>query len=264
MQYDELLKTALKATEIGSKITKKYYGKLTHIGKKPDAGLVTIADKESEAAIIKTILSKFPDHQIYAEESGEKKTSSNVRWIIDPLDGTTNYAHQMPHFCVSIAVEVGGKLVLGILDAPILEERFMAVKGEGATLNKKKIRVSGISNIEDALLATGFSYKRGEIVNREVERLRSVFKKVRSVRRLGSAALDMACVACGRFDGFWETDLAAWDIAAGAVIVEESGGKLTNFKGEKFNCYEGELLATNTLFHNELKELLNLKGVTNP
>lgn len=263
MQYDELLKTALKGADIGAKITKKYFGKLKHIGKKPDAGLVTIADKESEAAIIKTILSKFPDHQIYAEESGEKKTSSNVRWIIDPLDGTTNYAHQMPHFCVSIAVEVGGKVVLGVLDAPILGERFIAVKGRGATLNKKKINVSGIATIEDSLLATGFSYKYGDIVNREVERLKHVFKKVRSVRRLGSAALDMAYVACGRFDGFWETDLAAWDIAAGAIIVEEAGGRLTNFNGDRFNCYEGELIATNTLLHNDLKELISLKGAAN-
>lgn len=256
MNYEELFKIALKATEIGSQITKKYFGKLSHIGKKPDAGLVTIADKESEAAIIKTILSKFPDHQIFAEESGEKKGSSNVKWIIDPLDGTTNYAHKMPQYCISIAVEVDSKLVIGILDAPILGERFIGVKGRGATLNNKKIRVSGISKIEDSLLATGFSYKHGDIVDQEIERLRSVFKKVRSVRRLGSAALDMAYVACGRFDGFWETDLAAWDIAAGAVIVKEAGGELTNFKGKKFNCYEGELIATNRLLHKDLKALL--------
>lgn len=256
MEYNDLLKTTLKAAEIGAKITKKYFGKLTHIGKKPDAGLVTIADKEAEAAIIKTILSKYPDHQIYAEESGERRTESKVRWIIDPLDGTTNYAHKLAQYCVSIAVEVNGELVMGVLDAPILKEKFIAIKGHGATLNKKKIQVSNTSKIEDALLVTGFSYKHGEVVERELNRLKKVFKKVRSIRRFGSAALDMAYIACGRFDGFWETDLSAWDIAAGAVIVEEAKGKLTSIQGKKFNCYDGELIASNGLIHHELKELV--------
>lgn len=258
MQHNDLLKTALIAAEIGAKITKKYFGKLSHIGRKPDAGLVTIADKESEAAIIKTILSKFPDHQIFAEESGEKKTKSDVKWIIDPLDGTTNYAHKIPQFCVSIAVEVKGELVLGVLDAPILNEKYIGIKGHGATLNKKKIEVSNIAKIEDSLLVTGFSYRHGEIIEREIKILRSIFKKCRSVRRYGSAALDLAFVACGRFDGFWEEDLSAWDIAAGAVIVQEAKGKLTSFEGKKFNCYDGELIASNSLIHNEFKELVTL------
>jgi len=258
MNFSELLNLAISAAQTGGAVTKKYFGKLKEISHKPDAGLVTVADKEAEEEIIKIIHSKFPDHQIYAEESGEQKTESNVRWIIDPLDGTTNYAHGTPLYCVSIGVEVDGELVVGVIDAPMLNEQYVGVKGEGATLNGEKIKVSEISSINDGLLATGFSYKKNErIIGEELRRLGEVLRSCRAVRRLGAAALDMAYVAAGRYDGFWEVDLSPWDVAGGAVIIREAGGKLTNFSGGPFDPFEKQVLASNNKIHDQLQSILN-------
>ena len=259
MDYQDILKVALDAADVGAQITKGYFGKITHVDHKPNAGLVTVADRESEQAIIKIIHSKFPDHQIIAEESGEKKSTSKVRWIIDPLDGTTNYAHQVPLYCICIGVEVEGELVVGVIDAPLMKERFIGVKGNGATLNGTQIRVSRISELKDALLTTGFSYKKGQIVTEEIERLRNVLHEDRAVRRLGSAALDMSYTACGRFDGFWEVDLSPWDVAAGTVIIREAGGTLTDFSGNPYDPFGTEIVATNGLIHEQLRSILPLR-----
>ncbi|MFC2074686.1 inositol monophosphatase family protein [Bdellovibrionota bacterium] len=257
MEHNDLRNLAVSAAKSAAEVTEKYFGKITEVGIKPDAGLVTVADGEAEEAIIKEIHSKFPDHQIFAEESGEKKTSSPVRWIIDPLDGTTNYAHGVHIYAISIGVEVKGELAVGVIYVPKLNEMFVGVRGEGSTLNDQKIKVSETSSVKDSVLATGFSYvKSMKTIGGEIERLGNVLQKARAVRRMGSAAIDLAFVACGRYDGFWEAGLSPWDVAAGAVIVEEAGGKITKLSGEKFDPFIPELIASNGFIHEEFQKIL--------
>ncbi len=219
--------------------------------------LVTEADHASEKAIISVIKSHFPEHQILAEEAGEIIQDSNYKWIIDPIDGTVNFAHGIPLNCVSIGIEHKGDIILGAVYNPHLNEFYFAERGRGSTLNDKPIRVSNETETIKACLVTGFPYTYINMPNGPLEVFEKLIRKGVPVRRLGSAAIDLCWVACGRFDGFYEHKLEAWDSAAGYLIVEEAGGKVTDFSGAKFSIYQHRLLATNGKIHDELLAVIN-------
>ncbi|MBI4042842.1 MAG: inositol monophosphatase [Deltaproteobacteria bacterium] len=257
--FTEIAEISRNAALRAGEALKKRYGTVFTISIKPDAGLLTEVDLESEEIIISEIRKTRPADAILAEESGivsELRGESSFRWIIDPLDGTTNFAHGVPHFAVSIGVEYEGNVVSGVVFNPMTGELFEAVKGKGATLNGKSVHVSGAEQIEESLLATGFSYQKGEIVDQELAVLSRVLHHVRAVRRIGSAALDLCYVAVGRFDGFWEYDLSPWDIAAGVLLVTEAGGKVSSMSGGPYLLEEGSIVASNGKIHQTLIEML--------
>lgn len=228
------------------------------VHKKGDINLVTEADLASEALIIERIKSYYPKHSILAEESGNAVViggENTWKWIIDPLDGTTNFAHGYPCFCVTLALEHDGEIVIGVTFDPTRNELFAAERGRGASLNNRPIRVSATEQIGDALIVTGFPYdfKKREDFARH---LTQFLIQSRGVRRDGSAAIDMAYVACGRFDGFWEEGLNAWDIAAGMLLIEEAGGQVSYYDGSKFSIYQPPILATNGLIHSQMATIL--------
>ena len=228
---------------------------------KGDIDLVTEADLASENLIIERIRSYFPQHGILAEESGEAELvggakRSEWKWIIDPLDGTTNYAHSYPCFCVSIALEHAGVLEVGVVYDPVRDEMFAAERGNGATLNDRKITVSSVEELKDAMLCTGFPYNVRERPDFTRD-FANFTMAAQAVRRDGSAALDLAYVACGRFDGFWEDGLSPWDIAAGQILIEEARGKVTNFDNEPLSIYTKKVLASNGLVHDAMRRVLH-------
>jgi len=251
--------TALNIALDAGKILLRNYGRIRSIHHKgSDAiNLVTDIDKKSEAFIVKNLLKKFPDHQILAEEGSLSKTSSPYKWIIDPIDGTTNFAHGFPFFCVSIGLEIDREVAFGIVYAPMLRELFVAERKKGATLNGKRIHVSAESRLGRSLLATGFPYDVRVARRNNLNYFSSFIKKARAIRRAGSAAIDLCYVACGRFDGFWEMKLAPWDLAAATLMVEEAGGKVTNFSGRKLNLYDGDdTVASNGKIHSQLLRII--------
>ena len=225
------------------------------ISKKGRINLVTEMDLKAEKLIVDRIRLDFPDHEILAEERGTQTGSGPCKWIIDPLDGTTNYAHGYQFFCVSIAVELEGQLAVGVVYDPVTKEFFSARKDAGATLNGQPIQVSTEDVLVDSLLSTGFSYRKTEI-QRNLELFDRIIFQCRAIRRDGSAALDLCYVACGRFDGFWELSLNCWDVAAGRLMVEEAGGCVTAFDGSPCTIYERELLASNGQIHAAMVEQL--------
>ena len=229
------------------------------ISTKGDIDLVTEADLAAEKLIIERIRSHYPRHAILAEESGASVEvdagKSDWKWIIDPLDGTTNYAHGYPCFCVSIAVERAGQIELGVVYDPTRDELFAAERGQGATLNERPIRVSTIADLNSAMLCTGFPYNVRERPDFAREFINFTMT-AQAVRRDGSAALDLAYLACGRFDGFWEDGLNAWDIAAGLILIEEAGGRVTDFCGAPLSIYTPKVLATNGLVHEAMMGVL--------
>ena len=226
---------------------------------KGDIDLVTEADLASENLIIERIRSYYPQHGILAEESGEAELkggkSSEWKWIIDPLDGTTNYAHSYPCFCVSIALEHAGVLEVGVVYDPVRDEMFAAERGNGATLNDRKITVSSVEELKDAMVCTGFPYNVRERPDFTRD-FANFTMAAQAVRRDGSAALDLAYVACGRFDGFWEDGLSPWDIAAGKILIEEARGKVTNFDNAELSVYTKKVLASNGLVHGAMLRVL--------
>ncbi|MFH1552482.1 MAG: inositol monophosphatase family protein [Candidatus Omnitrophota bacterium] len=234
----------------------EHIGKLKEISRKTGINdLVTDVDKMSEKIIIDRIHNEFPQHSILAEESGEHASDGIFRWIIDPLDGTTNYAHGFPVFCVSIGVAEGGSVKIGVVYDPSRDELFTAEEGKGAFLGGKRIKVSETGTVANSLIATGFAYDvAGKIDN--IESFKTMLKNAQAVRRAGSAAIDLCYVACGRFDGFWELGLNPWDTAAGQLIVKEAGGVVTKLNGEPFEIYQKKILATNGRIHNEMRKLL--------
>ena len=224
--------------------------------KKHYSDLVTEVDKKSEAKIIEVIHSHYPEHNVLSEEIGNLNMSSDYVWIVDPIDGTVNYAHAVPIFCVSIALEIKKDVKLGLIYNPVSGEKFFAETGKGAYLGEKKISVSKISSLKDGLLVTGFPYGAKDNMDRCIDHFNNFIKFGLPIRRLGSAALDMCYVACGRFDGFWEVSLNPWDVAAGYLILKEAGGKLTDFTGNKYSIYNKQILATNGKIHDEMLEVL--------
>jgi myo-inositol-1(or 4)-monophosphatase len=249
--------TLLRAAEIAGVILKENFEGNYEISSKDTLNnLVTAVDKKSEQAIINVIRETYPDHFILSEETGELPTPSEYKWIIDPIDGTVNYAHRIPICAVSIAVEKNGELILGTVYNPFSGEFFFGQKGFGASLNDRKITVSTQESLDRALLVTGFPYVWEEVSNNPVEVFERFVKRGLPVRRLGSAALDLCWVACGRFDGFWEHNLQAWDAAAGFLIVNEAGGCVTDFKGQPYSPYQKQLLATNGRIHGQMLEAI--------
>lgn len=243
------------ATGVG-KIHLKYFGKVAYIDKKVGAGLVTEADHASENYALQKIFKNFPQSTIITEETGKHERSNELCWILDPLDGTTNYAHGFPWFCVSIALYEQGKPRAGVIYQPVSRELFYAETGKGATVNGKRISVSKIDVVEDALLGTGFYYTTGLRLKEEVEIFRKVQDKALGVRRPGSAAMDLAFVACGRYEGFWERGLSSWDVAAGMILIEEAGGKLSDYRGRPITMDSAEVVATNGRVHSSILELI--------
>jgi myo-inositol-1(or 4)-monophosphatase len=252
-----LKNTLIEAVQAGAKELKKYFDgdfKISH--KEGINNLVTEADHASETAIINIIKNKFPDHQILAEETGEIIQDSNYKWIIDPIDGTINFAHGIPLCCVVIALEKEGELVMSVVYAPLLNEMYFAERGLGATMNDKKISVSNETSVLTSCLVTGFPYTYINNANGPLEVFGRLVRKGIPVRRLGSAAIDLCWVASGKFDGFYEHKLEAWDSAAGSLIVEEAGGRVTDFNGNKFSPYQPHVLATNGKIHEELLSVI--------
>jgi len=244
------VETALEAGEI---LVAEFH-RPVKISYKGEVDIVTQADRRSEAAIVARLRRYFPKHAIVAEEGGGQEGDAVHHWIVDPLDGTTNFAHGYPCFAVSIGFEEAGELRVGVIYQPITKELFTASKGEGAFLNEKRIRVSSIDHLSTSLLATGFpSHKRARHPN--IHYYWNFTLRSHGVRRNGSAAMDLACVACGRFDGFWEFGLHAWDTAAGVLLVREAGGKVTTFSGEPYRPGDYETLASNGRIHAELRQL---------
>jgi myo-inositol-1(or 4)-monophosphatase len=244
------------AHEAGMLLLEKF-GRHIAVSKKGDINLVTEADLASEALIVERIRSHYPKHAILAEESGVTEVDGHTewRWIIDPLDGTTNYAHGYPCFAVTIAVEHNGEIVAGVTYDPTRDEMFAAERGQGATLNSRKIRVSETEYLKDSLLVTGFPYDFAQRPN-FMHHFTQFILKGRGVRRDGSAALDLAYVACGRFEGFWEEGLNPWDVAAGTLLIEEAGGVVTYYDGSALSIYTPPICASNGLIHEEMLAVL--------
>lgn len=234
----------------------KHQGQSLQVLSKGDINLVTEADLAAEKLITDRIRSYYPRHAILAEESGASDhTEAEWKWIIDPLDGTTNYAHGYPCYCVSIAAEHEGKIEIGVVYDPVRDEMFAAERGQGATLNDRTIRVSDVDQLNSAMVCTGFPYDVRERPNFARHFIEFTMRS-QAVRRDGSAALDLAFVACGRFDGFWEDGLNPWDTAAGIILIEEAGGQVTNYRGAPLDIYQPEVLASNGLIHESMMNVL--------
>jgi myo-inositol-1(or 4)-monophosphatase len=253
-----MLNFAIETARDAGQILLEKFGRHINVQKKGEINLVTEADLASEALIIERIKSYYPKHAILAEESGEAVVMGAEtlwKWIIDPLDGTTNYAHGYPCFCVTIALEHQGEIVIGVTFDPTRNELFAAEKSQGATLNGKSIRVSTTDKIGDALIVTGFPY---DFKTRPAfaRHLTEFLLHSRGVRRDGSAAIDMAYVACGRFDGFWEEGLNPWDVAAGKLLIEEAGGQLSYYDGSPLSVYKPPICASNGRIHSQMLDVL--------
>jgi len=258
-----VLEIAIEAAKETGKFLKKNLGKVREI--QPKAGqernLVTEIDRRSEEIVIEKIRRHYPNHNILAEESGSRTVgTSEYKWIIDPLDGTTNFTHGLPVFCVSIGLELRGELLLGVIYDPNLDELFVGEKGKGSSMNGKRIRVSQSSPLMKTLLVTGFPYDIVENPANAIGHFVNFLMNAQAVRRMGSAAIDLAYVAAGRYDGFWEVALNPWDMAAGALIVQEAGGKLSDFSGNQHSIYTKEIVASNGLVHEEMVKILK-KGM---
>ena len=239
------------AREAGG-LLKKNINDIHMISFKGEINIVTEADRMSEDMILSAIRDRFPHHDILSEESSATETGSAFRWIVDPLDGTTNYAHGYPVFCVSIALEREGDVLLGVVYNPMLNEMFVAEKQRGTYLNGHKLSVSGISILSHSLLATGFPYDIREDKNNNINYFTEMARKVQAIRRAGSAALDLAYVAAGRFDGFWELKLMPWDTAAGCLMIREAGGVVTDLFGAPFHLTSPHVLASNGALHQDM------------
>lgn len=252
-----MLNFAIETAQQAGQLLLEKFGRKINVSMKGNINLVTEADLASEKLIIERIKSHYPKHSILAEESGHAVIDgeSEWKWIIDPLDGTTNYAHGYPCFCVTLALEHKGEVVIGVTFDPTRNEIFAAERGQGASLNGRKIRVSDTEKLSDALLVTGFPY---DFAQREnfARHITNFLLASRGVRRDGSAAIDLAYVACGRFDGFWEEGLNPWDVAAGVLMIEEAGGQVSYYDGSKFSIYTPPICASNGLIHNEMLGVL--------
>lgn len=249
---------AIKAAKAAGKILMAFYGKIEHFSLKGSAyNLVTQADLNSEKKIVGILKKAFPKYGIMAEEGTVFENNAENVWIVDPLDGTTNFAHSYPFFCISIALKKKNEIVLGTVFDPFKNELFFAEKGKGCFLNGKKIFVSK-RHFPESLLVTGFSYERGSVFDLNMENFSNIYKKVHGVRRDGAAALDLAYVSIGRFDGYWEFKLKPWDLSAGQLLVKEAGGKITNQKNDEWNLANDSIIASNGIIHEKLVELLKI------
>ncbi len=253
------LEIAEKTAREAGVILLENLGKVKEIEFKAKNSLVTEVDKLSEEIIISNIKSSFPEHAIFAEESGRDSITSDHVWLIDPIDGTTNYAHAYPFFSISIALEVRGEVIVGLVYDPVKDEMFTAEEGKGAFLNGEPIAVSKSDAIEHSHVCTGFMHEVEWMVEANIKHFGNFIRRARAVRRDGSAALDLCYVACGRFDGFWELGLNPWDTAAAVLILKEAGGHVCKFTGDQYSIYDKEILATNSIVQDQMMEILALK-----
>jgi len=254
----DYLEVAVEAAKLGGDVLKRYYGQKKTIEYKGEIDIVTEVDRRSEKLIVDHLASRFPGHSILAEEGTHKVQQSEFKWVIDPLDGTTNYAHDYPFFGVSVALEKSGEVIIGVVYHPIFEELFVAEKANGAYLNGRKIGVSKVDRLRQALLSTGFPYDVQDDCGEAMKHFENFIHAAQAVRRDGSAALDLCYLAMGRFDGFWELRLKPWDTAAGALIVTEAGGQVTDFSGNGYSIYQDQIMASNGLIHGQMQKVLDL------
>jgi myo-inositol-1(or 4)-monophosphatase len=258
----KLLQSALLAADKAREVLLQHYGNLHHITEKHKAGLVSEADKESERTIVECLSKIYPDHKFLGEEGADHKQtdSSSGLWIIDPLDGTTNYVHQFPVWAISIAFHYRGETLVGVVDAPKLDSRYHAVRDGGAFLNQNPIRVSTRTQFRDGLFATGFSSADTDF-NHQLELVRCAVQEARGIRRAGAAALDLCFVAAGIFDVFWEKKLSPWDTAAGALIAREAGARVTNLRGEEYDPMMDTVVAGTPLIYEQFMEKVRSCGL---
>ncbi len=254
--WDEHLHVALEAADAGAEALRRYAGKIQAEGidKKRTFDYVTEADLSSERAIISMIQERFPDHSIYAEES--EKSEGTYRWIIDPLDGTTNFIHGYPVYAISVALEYRGQIVVGVVLDPTRNEYFYAVRGRGAYRNGERIRVSQLGEPSLGLLTTGFPFRSKDFTDLYLRSFKKLFVTFSGIRRAGAVAIDLAYLACGRCEGFWEIGLAPWDIAAGSLLIEEAGGRITDFSGGADHIWTGNVVASNGLVHDVILDVV--------
>jgi len=259
-RQDQFLEAAKAAAREAGGLLRENVDKRGEIMFKGVVDLVTHFDKRSQDLIFRRLSAAFPGHGFLAEEGLSLQGTSECRWIIDPIDGTTNFAHTFPVFCVSIALEQKGEIVLGVVYDPMRDELFEAVRGCGAFRNGARVRVSDIPELGKALLATGFPYDVRTSSFNNIREFNAFIVRAQAIRRCGSAALDLCYVACGRFDGFWELKLKPWDVAAGALIVEEAGGRVSDFEGQAFDPFNQRALASNGRIHEEMRAVLKDRG----
>ena len=244
----DFLATAVEIARAAGALLLPYYDRRIRVEYKGDVDIVTEADRASERLITERLRTRFPDHGILAEEGGGRESDSPYRWYIDPLDGTTNFAHGFPFFCVSMGLEKSGEALIGVVYDPLRDELFTAEKGTGAMLNNRRIRVSGVAALSEALVATGFPTRKRH-KNANIHFYHQLTMRTHGVRRAGSAALDMCYVGCGRLDAFWEFNLNPWDVAAATLIVREAGGRVTDMRGGAHSVSSDTVLASNGLIH---------------
>ncbi len=256
-----MLNTAVRAARNAGNLIKRYMDRVDtlKVSKKQPNDFVTEVDKLSEQEIIGTLSEAYPDHAIYAEESGKHNTGDDVNkptWIIDPLDGTTNFIHGIPQFAISIGMQAEGHLQVGVIYDPVHDELFTAMRGDGAKLNNRRLRINPNTRLQGSLIATGFPYYQYDYLDHYLAILKEVITKTSGIRRPGSAALDLAYTAAGRFNGFWEFNLQAWDIAAGALLIQEAGGIVTDFNDKQDYLKTGNILCGPPKVHQELLDII--------
>jgi myo-inositol-1(or 4)-monophosphatase len=261
-EMDRIAQVGTEVALEAGKLLMKHFRTKFAVSHKGDINLVTEIDVAAEKLIVARLLKAFPTHTVLAEEDHSDAARSSHTWVIDPLDGTTNYAHGVPIFCVSIGLEIDGELQWGVVYNPNLDEIFTARRGRGAVLNNKALQVSRVDSLTTSLLATGFPYDIRSSEDNNLDYFREFALRAQAVRRAGSAALDLSYVAAGRFDGFWELKLHPWDCAAGYLLVREAEGVVTNFDGQPGSIYEIESVATNGLIHDQM--LAVIKAVRGP
>lgn len=255
-----MLNVATRTARQAGDIIRRYSDKVEslRIHHKEENDFVTEVDRQAEHTIVSALRKSYPDHAILGEESGQHgDNQAEYQWIIDPLDGTTNFLHGIPHFAVSIALKQRGRLLLGVIYDPMKDEMFSAARGDGAMLNNRKIRVTDKTSLHNALLGTGIAFRKDQSLDLSLESMRVLLPDTAGVRRPGSAALDMAYVAAGRFDGFWEFGVKEWDIAAGALIVQEAGGLIGDAQGGNTHLQSGDVLAANPKIFREMVQRLH-------
>lgn len=258
-----MLRKAIEASRLAGESIRHYanqVGKLD-VENKAHNDFVSKVDREAEMQIVRLLQRAYPDHAFCGEESGHIAGESEYEWIIDPLDGTTNFLYGLPHYSVSIALKQKGRLMVGVVYDPLRDETFAAARGDGATLNGRRIRVSERPSLQNALLATGIPFRADQNVDLYMQSLKALIPETAGVRRMGSAALDLAYVASGRFDGFWELGLKEWDMAAGILLVQEAGGLTSDWRGNNTHTQTGDIVAGNPkVFKEMIKRLYPIMG----
>lgn len=268
IDWKPVLGQAIKAVSLGREVLLSYFGNLEHIEEKFQAGLVSEADKESERVIAEHLKKNFPTIGFLGEETFAAQNAPGAkvqiqpagpegRWILDPLDGTTNYIHRFPIFCISLGLEVNGQIQLAVIDVPMLKETYTAIRGQGAFVNGRRMHISKATELKKALLATGFVAEHEHVISEQLKVFDEMVRKCRGVRRPGAAAYDLAQVARGVFDGYWERNIQPWDAAAGILLVEEAGGVVETYRGESYNPYKNSIVAGSRGIVTEIQKVLS-------